>query len=197
MSTPAHTSSTRSYRWYLVAGLIACAAYLMLPVSAGREALYALVALSMPCAAAIGMIRDRPTPRRGWSMLTAGVAAVGCTEVISFVVITVLAKPQWESSLDYAFATGYVMQLVGMIALIQSRTTSKNLSAWLDAAGVGVAALTIVWSSLYGAVVDLLVGSACPWRSAGGDGRTAGARGTPPPIRVRPVVAWLHAPDDS
>jgi diguanylate cyclase (GGDEF)-like protein/PAS domain S-box-containing protein len=165
MSTPAETTSTRSYRWYLAGGLIACAVYFVLPASTGREALYALVALSMPCAAAIGMIRDRPTPHRGWSLLTAGVAVVGCAEVVLFVVITILAKPQWEPSLDYVFAVGYLVQLAGLMTMIQSRTTSKNLSAWLDAAGVGVAALTVVWSSLYGEMVRRNLSSVLSWVS--------------------------------
>ena len=52
------------------------------------------------------------------------------------------------------FLLGYLVQLAGLLMIIQSRTTGRSRSSWLDAAAVGVATFTIIWSTLYAHLVQ-------------------------------------------
>jgi diguanylate cyclase (GGDEF)-like protein/PAS domain S-box-containing protein len=165
MSESATVTMRRLDRWYLIAGLAACAVYFLLPNSESADMLYAVVAGSMPVAALVGLFRDRPQPWRGWSTLTVGLVLVGVGELGYFVLVTRSVRPQSESLLDIVFVVGAVVQLGGLMALIQARTTDKRRTAWLDAGAVGVAAFTVVWSSLYGETVKEGVSSVLGWVS--------------------------------
>jgi len=139
----------RFERWYLVVGLTACAAYLVLPRGHATEVLYTLIALSVPAVGAIALRRDRPRPLRAWATLTVGFGVVGVAELLFLTCITLGWQPGWSFPIDTLFVVGYVAELVGLLLIIQARTNGRSTASWLDAASVGIATFTVVWSSLY------------------------------------------------
>ena len=144
----------RLQRWYLATGLAACAIYLVLPSSDGAEVLFTLIAVSVPVVGFIALHRDQPRPKRGWFVLTSGFAVSALAEALCLTLVTWALEPQSTTVINSLFLLGYLVQLAGLLMIIQSRTTGRSRSSWLDAAAVGVATFTIIWSTLYAHLVQ-------------------------------------------
>jgi diguanylate cyclase (GGDEF)-like protein/PAS domain S-box-containing protein len=141
-------------RWYLGTGLLACFVYLGLPKSAGKEALYVTISVSMFVAGWVGFRRDKPQPQRAWRILIAGLGVMALAESSFFVLITVAERAEAEDYINLAYLFAYLVQLVGMVGLVRARSAGEgSLSNWLDAAVVGLGAGTVLWSTVYDSFV--------------------------------------------
>ena len=153
----------RVSRWYLGVGLVACAVYFCVPTSLGAQTLYTAIAVSVPAAGFFALRHDRPQPRRGWLTLTLGFGLVGVAELLCLILIDFEVWPRWADAVNLVFISGYIVQLSGLLMIIQNRTTGRSRASWLDAAAVGVATFTIVWSTLYAEILDNTDGSRLDW----------------------------------
>jgi diguanylate cyclase (GGDEF)-like protein/PAS domain S-box-containing protein len=140
-------------RWYLGVGLASCAVYLALPKSAGKEALYVTIAVSMFIAGLWGYLRDKPQPARPWLTLISGFGVMALAEASFFALITIGHNPEAENFINLAYLASYLVQLVGMVGLVRARSAGAGSAAnWLDAVVVGLGAGTVIWSTLYDSV---------------------------------------------
>ncbi|MDP2292920.1 MAG: EAL domain-containing protein [Actinomycetota bacterium] len=139
---------------YLVVGLSASAAVGVLP-TVGAELILALIALSLPVVGVLAFRKDRPQPALGWAVLTAGFGVLAAGELLRLLLDDRSAAAPTVLSL-----IADSVQLVGLMMIIRSRTTGRSRSSWLDAAGVGVATFTAVWSTVHRQLRDT-----ADWRS--------------------------------
>lgn len=133
---------------YLVIGLLTSVAVGLLPTTAA-QLLFALIALSLPIIGVVAFRRDRPQPARGWAVLTVGFGVVAGSEVLCVLLFDWSLWPSAVSAVTVLFLVAYAVQLVGLMMIIRSRTTGSSRSSWLDAAAVGVATFTAVWSTVH------------------------------------------------
>ncbi len=146
-------SVRRIDRWYLIAGLLFCVVYLVMPTSVEKEALYAAITASMFFAGFVGCVRDKPSPSRPWRILIAGFGVMALAEGTFFALITIGERPEVENLVNLGYLLAYLVQLVGMVGLVRARSAGAgSASNWLDAAVVGLGAGTVVWSTLYDSV---------------------------------------------
>ncbi len=150
-------------RWYLSCGLLACAVYFGSPSSLGAQVLYTAIALAVPAVGFFALRHDQPQPRRGWLTLTLGFGLVGVAELLCLLLVDFELRPEWADTVNLMFLVGYIVQLTGLLMIIQRRTTGRSRASWLDAAAVGVATFTIVWSTLYAKILDDTNGSKVEW----------------------------------
>jgi diguanylate cyclase (GGDEF)-like protein/PAS domain S-box-containing protein len=143
-------SDWRFDRFYLTLGLASCVTYLALPKSVGKEAIYAVISVSMLIAGVFGSLRDKPEPHRAWRILIAGFGVMALAETLFFVLVTVGGRPEVENFINLAYLFAYLVQLIGMVGLVQARSAGEgNVSNWLDAVVVGLGAGITIWSTVY------------------------------------------------
>ena len=195
----------RFHRWYLVLGLAACTVYLALPPSSAAQCLFLVIALSAPAVGILGIVDDHPNPRAGWWLLCAGFAIAGLAEVADFVVVTMSVRPDLEAVIQVVFLTAYIVQLCGLMTIVQARSVSKHQFGWFDATAVGVCVFTVIWSTLYEAIFrhnpssPLELAHPVRWRGArrraGRDGTSSRHQPAQCPQRVRAAVDGLLPAD--
>src|SRR3954447_10018377 len=137
---------------YLVAGLCACALYLLLPPSIGAQLLYVAIALSTPFVGALSASRGTGDARIGWWLLVAGFGLSAVGEAAEFMFVALGLRPTIDAPIDVIFLTAYIVQLCGLMSVFRSRTASRHRFGWFDAAVVGVIVFTVVWSTMYEAI---------------------------------------------
>ncbi len=139
-------------RWYLSSGLLACAVYLALPRSVAGQAVLVALALSTPIVGSLAVRRFPLRGRSAWRVLVVGLAIAAVGEVVDFICIALNAWPDAGSTIDVTFLLAYGLQLWGLMLLFRAQTVSGHQFGWFDAAAVGVAVGTVVWSSMYDAI---------------------------------------------
>ncbi|MEQ1698985.1 MAG: EAL domain-containing protein [Ilumatobacteraceae bacterium] len=144
-------------------GFALCGVHFLLPTETARQVLYTVIALSLAVIAVIALRRDRPHPMRGWATLTAGLVMVGLAELLCVVFVERGVWAETESAINVGFITAYGVQLVGLMLIIQSRTTGRSRSSWLDAGAVGVATFTVVWTLMHQQIVERAGSTMLDW----------------------------------
>ena len=135
----------------VVAGLLVCVVYALLPRSAATQVMFAGIATATPVIALLSM-RRRVTGRLGWWVLAAGSALIATGEIVDLIVVTLLHRPQAGATIDVIFLAAYGVQLGGLMSLLRAESVSRHQFGWFDATAVGVAVGTVVWGSLYRAI---------------------------------------------
>ena len=139
-------------RWYLSIGLLGCAVYLALPRSVAAQAVFVVLAVSAPIFGALAMRRYRSTGQIAWRVLLVGFTIAALGEVLEFIG---MAQEMWTdagSASDVIFVTAYMVLLWGLMLLFRAQTASRHQFGWFDAAAVGVAVGTVVWTTMYDAI---------------------------------------------
>ena len=145
-------TGTRLGRWYLAIGLVGCAVYFAVPRSNAAQVLFVGLAFSAPVIGAVAVRHDRSPGRLAWAVLTTGFAIAAVGELADFVFVALAVRPEAGRVIDVIFLSAYMVQLWGLMSLFRARTASRHQFGWFDAATVGVAVATVVWSSLYEAI---------------------------------------------
>ena len=139
-------------RWYLSIGLLGCAVYFALPRSVAAQAVFVVLAASAPIIGMLAMRRYGSTSQIAWRVLLVGFAIAALGEALEFIGMALDMWTDAGSASDIIFVTAYMVQLWGLMSLFRAQTASRHQFGWFDAAAVGVAVGTVVWTNMYDAI---------------------------------------------
>ena len=146
------TTKAGMNRWYLSIGLLACVVYFALPRSVLTQALFVVLAVSTPIVGALAIRGYGSTGQSAWRVLLVGFTIAAIGELLEFIG---MAQEMWTdagSVSDVIFVTAYMVLLWGLMLLFRAQTASRHQFGWFDAAAVGVAVGTVVWTTMYNTI---------------------------------------------
>jgi diguanylate cyclase (GGDEF)-like protein len=159
------------WRRYLLAGLVACAVCVMLPLGVGRDIAYCLIGFSSAAAILVGVRRNRPAHPTGWYLIAAGtVVWVLGDGLYGWYQHVVFIEP-FPSPADALYLPGYIFFAAGLLVLIRGRGRERGSSTLLDTAiftiALGLPAwlflITPSWVAEGEPILTRLVGVAYPF----------------------------------
>ncbi len=133
---------------YLGAGFVAALTFALSPSSIVGIAASFLVILAVPFGAAVRGWRSRHSGQVGWSWIIGGTTLVAIVEVIKFVWSRAAPGGEIGPWIHLLFLPGLVLQAIGLMRLLWSRSSLPR--SWsIDALAVAAVALSIGWVVLY------------------------------------------------
>ena len=150
-------------RWYLSIGLLGCATYFALPRSNATQVLFVALAVSTPGIGFVALRRFRTHGKAAWRVILVGFAIAAAGEAAEFVCMTLRAAPGAGAAIDVSFVAAYMIQLWGLMLLFRAQTASQHQFGWFDAAAVGVAVGTVVWTTMYDAIFGTASAGPLDW----------------------------------
>jgi len=133
------------WRRYLLAGLVASAICIALPLGIGRDTLYCLIGLSGAAAIVAGVRRNQPTHPVGWYCIGAGTLIWVLGDAVYAWYQHVLRIDPFPSPADALYLTAYVLFATGLLLLVRSRGPDRGPNALIDTAIFTVALALPAW----------------------------------------------------
>lgn len=144
----------RIWAWYLGFGLLCVAVYYTVPIFVGtvplRVVLYCAVSTSAAVAVWWGVRRNRPRPRAPWVVLGLGQLVYAVADATFYVSHYVLNETRYPSVADVFYIGHYPLVVAGLVMLIRSRRSDRDLPGLLDAASLTVGAGLLSWVFVIG-----------------------------------------------
>ncbi len=113
----------------------------------GIEAIYESMGLLAAAAIVVGVVRNKPSARKGWLTLALSQALFGTGDVIYF---SFLSDPApYPSIADGFYLPGAVTLGVALIWLVSGSQYGRDVISYADALVVAVAAGLLAWSALF------------------------------------------------
>jgi len=149
---------SRPWLSYLVAGLLATAAYFVLPWNTmGQGFVYDGIGFSSAAAVVVGTILHRPPQRLPWYLFAAGLFAFSVGDTIFNLYDKIWHRqPPVPSAADVFYLAGYPFLAAGLALLIWRFEVRRRVAGLIDAAIFSVAFALVQWVFL---IEDLAHGS--------------------------------------
>src|SRR5665648_900801 len=110
----------------------------LMPISVGRDMLYAGVGFVAAAAILVGVRRNRPVTRTPWLLFAAGILLWSLGDVV-WAVVTLMGGEPFPSAADAFYLLGYGAFAAGLHRLARSRNPGGDRTGMIDALVVGVA----------------------------------------------------------
>ena len=128
----------KAWSWFLFGGLVYVAAHELMPISVGRDLLYAAVGFTAAAAIVVGVRRNRPVTRTPWLLFVTGIVLWSLGDVV-WAVVGLMGGEPFPSAADAFYLLGYGAFAVGLHHLARSRNPGGDRTGMIDALVVGVA----------------------------------------------------------
>src|SRR5450756_1022832 len=109
-----------------------------MPISVGRDLLYAAVGFTAAAAIVVGVRRNRPVTRTPWLLFVTGIVLWSLGDVV-WAVVGLMGGEPFPSAADAFYLLGYGAFAVGLHRLARSRNPGGDRTGMIDAVVVGVA----------------------------------------------------------
>jgi PAS domain S-box-containing protein len=138
-------------RAYLLVGLIGIALYIAI---GGSHAIYELYGSAAVVAILVGVARNRPANRLGWTLLAASQLALNVADFLYWTVYG--GAPSFPSPADVLYLVGALIFILALYSLVNSGTgAARDLMSLADAAVLSLAIGLFLWSTFFsGALGD-------------------------------------------
>ena len=141
--------SKRAWVVYLSGGMVAVAAYLLLPLEGLWSSLaYDLIGLSSVTAILVGLGRHRPARPLIWWCFAIGQLLFVIGDVVYAVIDVVLHQRPFPSVADGFSLAGYPVLAVGLLIMIRGRISGRDRAGLIDAAIIATGLGLLSWTFL-------------------------------------------------
>ncbi|MEO1061851.1 MAG: GNAT family N-acetyltransferase [Actinomycetota bacterium] len=121
-------------------------AYFALPNSPTTKLLlYNGVGLCSVIAIIVGVMRNRPEPRRPWLLFAAGQASFLTADVIYYILEATTDAPPFPSIADVFYLGMYPLVIAGLVSLIRQVAPMRDYASLIDAGIIAVATFAVSW----------------------------------------------------
>ncbi|MBL7259314.1 putative bifunctional diguanylate cyclase/phosphodiesterase [Paractinoplanes lichenicola] len=114
---PGATRSNRAWLWFLLVGLAAAVAYVVLPPNQVTNWMFPAINTAGAVAAWIGLRRGRPRNRAAWMMLAAALSLSAAGDVIFAGYDVVHADPPFPSVADVLYIAAHLLAVLAVVRL--------------------------------------------------------------------------------
>jgi two-component system sensor histidine kinase/response regulator len=139
----------RWWLYYLLAGILAAAAYFLLPSTAAKNVVYDLVGLSATVAILVGIRVRSPSFPMSWYLLALGVLSFVIGDSIwSFQESVLGVEPPFPSIADAFYLAGYPLLVAGLALMIRRHAPGREWPSLIDALIISTVAGMLSWTFL-------------------------------------------------
>jgi diguanylate cyclase (GGDEF)-like protein len=135
----------RSWRLYLLVGVLAAVPIVAIPDSWWYTAWYDLLGLSAVAAVLVGVQRNRPPTRVTWWWLAAGQLLFVVGDLLFDLHERVWHSDAYPSAADGFYLSGYLPLTIGLLLLIRARTPGRDRASLIDAAIIATGLGLLSW----------------------------------------------------
>ncbi|MGC8633403.1 MAG: putative bifunctional diguanylate cyclase/phosphodiesterase [Candidatus Limnocylindrales bacterium] len=140
------------WRWawvaYALLGLVGLGWYCTAASAAQQTLTFGLYGAGAVAACLSGIAHHRPARRGAWWLLAVGVALEAGGNWLEGALAMGTGSQPFPSVADAAYLAGYLALALGLVALVWRRDVPTEVSAWIDALIVAVAAGMVAWNLL-------------------------------------------------
>jgi hypothetical protein len=131
---------------FLAAEALFTLGYFLLPPSAPKAVSYAALGLSAVAAVVVGVHIYRPSQRRAWYLLAAGLLALTTGDTINNSSEWVFhTEAPFPSVADAVYLAFFPLLAAGLLLLVRARTPARDRTSLIDAIIIGTAAGLLSW----------------------------------------------------
>lgn len=133
------------FRLHLAVGVVLSLVCVLLPVGAGRDALYTAISFGCVAVMVVGVRRHAPLAPGGWWLVTAGIAVWACADLLWAVYTWVLGTSPFPSPADVLYLSSYVLIAAGFWRFVRARGGHGDREGLIDSAIFTVGFVLISW----------------------------------------------------